>query len=86
MQPHTGGVRGTVLGRAYCPHCRRDVAGGYTDRAKRKVWLRSHKRPVGPGRKWREWCPGGGLTVPVDQAAMRDWAERRRERERRRAA
>jgi len=80
MQKHVGGVQGTVLGRGYCPVCRRGVAGGYSDRDRRRIWLRPHKSdPRHPGSPW---CRGGGDVVPVDRALMDAWGKRRRNAER----
>lgn len=76
---HTGGVKGTVQWRGYCPVCQRDVAGGNMSRPPgQQISLRPHKRSrVGTsGRANRVWCPGGGSLVAPDQALMREWADK----------
>ena len=71
-------MRGTTLGRGICPNCKRDVAGGFANRSRSKVWLRRHKRPPDQGRAW---CPGGGSVVPLDRDATIRWGLAKRERD-----
>lgn len=63
---HTGGVRGTVQWRGYCPECGRDVAGGNMSRPPgQTICLRPHndlKRGVP--------CTGGGAFVSPDRDLM----------------
>lgn len=63
---HTGGVRGTVQWRGYCPDCGRDVAGGNMSRPPgQTISLRKHndlKRGVR--------CPGSGALVSPDRDLM----------------
>lgn len=80
MQKHTGGVKGTIQARGECPYCHRSMAGGYSDRVKKHLWLRPHNtRPYGGVP-----CKGGGMIVPVDHELMMAYSKERRERERRR--
>jgi hypothetical protein len=81
MRRHYGGVRGTTLGRGICPDCGRDVAGGFANRSRSKVWLRKHKRLVGEPAVRRQWCPGGESVVPLDQDATIRWGLAKRQRD-----
>lgn len=80
MQKHTGGVKGTIQARGKCPFCGRSMAGGYSDRVKKHLWLRPHNTSPYSGVPYR----GGGMTVPVDYALMQAHSRARREREKRR--
>jgi hypothetical protein len=82
MQRHTGGVRGTVLWRGYCPVCKRGVAGGNMSRPPgEQISLRPHKTdPRHPGSPW---CSGGRSLVPADRELMAFWARALRTREER---
>lgn len=76
MQPHVGGVKGTVLFRAYCPVCKRGVAGGNRERDRSKIELRHHK--VAGTHPGRPWCSGSGAVVPPDYGLMDAWSARLR--------
>ena len=79
MQKHYGGVRGTILARGTCPHCRRSMAGGYSNRERTKLWLRPHKTdPRHPGSPW---CQGGSEIVSVDRELMEAHARALRQAE-----
>lgn len=77
-------MSGTVLGRGRCPSCKRDLAGGYANRERTRLWLRPHKTdPRHPGSPW---CISGGDVVPVDYDLMLAWGARLRLAEERRRA
>lgn len=79
MQKHTGGVKGTIQARGKCPFCGRSMAGGYSDRVKKHLWLRPHNTSPHSGVP----CQGSGMTVPVNYTLMQVHSRARREREKR---
>ena len=82
MQKHTGGVRGTVMFRGYCPYCGRGVAGANVERGMqrgKRISLRPHKRLLVNELARREWCPGGRSIVDTDLDLMAAWAKQLRE-------